>query len=435
MTFDCCKLVNVESRLCAINAGIDKFNRGGLIELYVICDDAILEIPAYRFGFDANNSALLSGTLKIKSDAEAYLFRFTPETGGFTEDMQENDNGIYFDQLLSIMIPKDRPDITWLKYQMRHKRYSFLYRDKNGLTKFLPNQRVKFNLNTNKKPAEYNGHTMFARKAALKPALHWNIAPEDPITDVFLVTTITFGHHPETFPSGFAAGQTIELPFTPYSEEATLVKVNSGLKLRVGTHYVVSGNILTLLFGEIVEPNGHPSVIDVFSAFEDQATELGSFVNHIETFSASYSSGQTITLPSAPIDQDHVYISFNDVLGLRPDTHFTLSGDTVTILFAGNPSPGDEDTFNIKYITNGGGLAISGFKQYVYETKLAIPSGTHIFLPQTPISGSLLVFYDESTVLREGVHYNITGNDFETLFDIPATSGSNPSVLDFWYPY
>jgi hypothetical protein len=432
--FDCCKLINVEGRLCSIDAGSDEMNRGGLIELFVICQDMILSVPSYSFSFDINQRSELDGMMRLRQNAEAYRFRFTPETGVFTEVQQEDDSGIYYDQTLTIQVPKDRPEITWLKYQMRNKRYAFIYRDQNGIAKYLPSLRVKMDLDTKSAPSEYNGHTLNARRASKKPALHWKLTPGQTLEDIFLASILQFRHEVISFPSGIQENGVAQISFLPFSDEAIVLILNNSIKLEPGTHYVISENRIFFKFSDEGTTES-PSTIQAFYAYEDQGTAIGSYVTHIETKSVAYTSGETFSLPSAPIDIQHLYITYNDTLLLQPGVHFTLSGSTVTLLFDSEPSLTDTDTFNCTYLSDSGSLSLGGFRNYVLKTKLEIPIGETFTLPHTPISGSLMAWYDNTIRLREGVHYNITNDEVEILFNIPATSGTYPTILDFWYAY
>lgn len=431
---DCCKLINVEGRLCVIEAGQDKLNRGGLIEIFVICQDGVLSVPAYSFSLDANQKAELDGQMQLKSNAEAYRFRFTPQTAAFREIQQETDHGSYYDQSLVLQIPKDRSEITWLKYQMRNKRYTFLYRDQNGIAKYLPNLRVKFDLDTKTKPADYNGHALTARKASKTPALNWKLSAGQTVEDIFLPATLQFKPESFNFPGGIQANDIIELAFTPYSPESIILILDDVLKLEPGTHFVLNGDKIILKFSKEATAAA-PATIHAFYAYEDQGSTIGSYAYHLETKSAPYVNGETFLLPDAPLDINHLYITFNDSLVLQPGEHFNLVGNTVTILFDSEPSASDTDTFNCLYLRASGNLDLNGFKNHIYKTKLAIPTSTIINLPHAPISGSLMIWYNNSLRFREGIHFNISGNAVTILFDIDATSGDDPTILDFWYSY
>ncbi|MEL6140679.1 MAG: hypothetical protein AAFU67_03585, partial [Bacteroidota bacterium] len=63
MTLTCFELIDVEGRLCGIDAGWDKFNRGSLVELIVIPQAYVAEIPEYNFDFDEQQSAELSSNV------------------------------------------------------------------------------------------------------------------------------------------------------------------------------------------------------------------------------------------------------------------------------------------------------------------------------------------------------------------------------------
>ena len=187
MSFEVHSLQNVEGKLCSISAGIDSFNYGGLCELYVIEHNSVLTLPSVSLQFDSGKQAIASGDIIVDTDVEAYYFQFTPDTAGFIEKMDDNNHGGYYDQSLVITIPKDRPELPWLKYKMSRGRYILIYRDNNGQTKIIgkigKGLRVKFDLDTKKDMAGFNAHTMTARRSSLEPAIFWSLAADEPILD------------------------------------------------------------------------------------------------------------------------------------------------------------------------------------------------------------------------------------------------------------
>ena len=351
MAYEFCTLQNVEGKLCLITAGLDHFNYGGLLETYVFLEDEIVSFPNYSFAFDQNGSAALNGVIQLKAGAEVYAFRFTPETGSFTEPMGEDDDGITYDQLLTISIPKDRPEITWLKHRMRLGRYAILYRDSNGITKVLRDCRIKMDLNGGKVKSDYNGHVLYARRLSASPALHFTLDASLPITSLFESTVMAMDVYQETLIEGWQTGKNITLPNIPFSAESIMIVYNSSIYLRPGEHYVINGKIITLKFSDIPE-DGAAADIQVFYAYNDATPAIDDFDQHDHTIVGGYPINTTITLPSTPVNDQYLIAVYNDSLLLRLGTDYTLAGNTISLLFSKSPS-GDDDTFSFFYATTG----------------------------------------------------------------------------------
>lgn len=436
MPYSFLELADVQARLCIITAGRDTYNHGGLSELYIIPDAQVVSVPAYSFAFGGPDAAITS-PLRIASGAELYLFQFTPETGSFTEPSQENDDGVYYDQVVTVQIPKDRAAITWLKERMRYGRYTCIYRDRNGIVKYLPGMRAKWDLDTKTKPDDYNGHTLFLRRAAPTPALPIELPGgigSDLAADVFDIAVLRLDTHVVTQPSGWAAGQTIALPFAPVAPDAPILIYNDALKLRRGEHYNLVGSTITLLFPDVPDGDAEGS-IQVLAPYYGSTGPISSFVQHSATLSATYTSGQTIALPSAPANIEHLHVRLNAAVTLRPGTHYTLSGSTVTLLFGATLGVGEEDVFHFFYARTGAAATIVGFRQFAFIESIELPSGYIFTLPHTPIAGSLLIWLNDALLLREAVDYNLNDNEIELLFDIDESTVDSPTVLDCWYAY
>lgn len=428
MAYEFCTLQNVEGKLCLITAGLDHFNYGGLLETYVFLEDEIVSFPNYSFAFDQNGSAALNGVIQLKAGAEVYAFRFTPETGSFTEPMGEDDDGITYDQLLTISIPKDRPEITWLKHRMRLGRYAILYRDSNGITKVLRDCRIKMDLNGGKVKSDYNGHVLYARRLSASPALHFTLDASLPITSLFESTVMAMDVYQETLIEGWQTGKNITLPNIPFSAESIMIVYNSSIYLRPGEHYVINGKIITLKFSDIPE-DGAAADIQVFYAYNDATPAIDDFDQHDHTIVGGYPINTTITLPSTPVNDQYLIAVYNDSLLLRLGTDYTLAGNTISLLFSKSPS-GDDDTFSFFYATTGTPLTINNWKQFLYTSPTAQSSGFTFELPHTPINDSLNIWWESSFRLRQGVHYNIVNNEVEILLDVDAAS-----TFDCWYAY
>jgi len=426
MVYDFCKLIAVEGRLCAIDSGANRLNHGSVIETIFIQEKDIVRQPDYNFAFDDQAAAELVGSLVLRSGATGYRFRFTPSTGRFTEPMQETDDGIFYPQLLTIQIPKDRPEITWLKHHIRWGRYAILYRDGNGNTKFIRRQRVKLDLSTGQSMVDYNGHTLVARRSTDEPALHWQLSPTASLESIFTVAALFFKTEFVSLPEGWQAGKVIQLSSTPFSSESMLVIYNQAPPLQAGSHFTLNGDKITLQFADDVA-SGDPGTIYILYASNDIGTDIGAFVQGKETKGASYSNGSTFALPSSPIDSDNLLIIYNDALTLVPGTDYSLAGNTVTHNWGGDSG----DTFRYFFAAAGGGpIPISGWKQYSFPVVSAESSGFTFNLPHTPIANSLMLHYDGSVWLEEGVHFNLTDDEIEILFDLPADSS-----LLAWYAY
>lgn len=429
MAYDFCEILSVEGMLCAIPAGYIRYNHGGMNEAIFLPESYIISFPEYSFSFDENKAAQLTGSIILRAGATGYRFRFTRDTGNFSEPMQENDDGPYYDQLFAISIPKDRPEITWLKQRMSRPRYALLYRDANGITKALRNLRVKMDLNTGRKAEEYNGHILYARKASELPAMHWNISPSSALETIFTVSSITLATYATSLAEGWQVGKKIQLPYTPINSESVVAIYNNVLHLRLGTDFTVSGDFVTLNFADIPDGGG-PGELTFFFAANRIASDISGFVQDISTKTSSYSSGETIVLPSSPADDGHLLITMNHTVALRRGVDYTLSGNTITLLFPGTPSGGDPDTFHCFYATSGSALDIAGWKNYRHNMPTGLTTGSQFTLPHTPLANSLLLWYDGHLLLEPGVHYNLNTDEVTIQFDTAAKSS-----IDAWYAY
>lgn len=436
MPYSFLELADVQARLCIVTDGRDHLNQGGLGELYVIPDAQVIASGSYSWAFGGPSAAITS-PLRLASGATLYRFHFTPETGSFTEPSQENDDGVYYDQVITLQIPKDRSSVTWLKERMRYGRYTCIYRDRNGIVKYLPGMRAKWDLDTKTKPDDYNGHTLYFRRASPTPALHIELPGgigSDLAADVFDIAVLRLDTHVVTQASGWASGQTISLPFSPIAPEAAIVMYNEALKLRLGDHYTLSANTITLLFPDV--PDGQAlGTIQVLYPYYGSSGPIAAFARQVATRSTTYSSGTTIVLSGTPTDVEHILITLNESVVLRPGTHYTLSGSTITLLVGATLASGEQDVFDVFYATTGTAATIVGFRQHTFQESIALSSG-HIFtLPHSPVAGSLLIWMNEALLLRAGTHYNLNDDEIELLFDVPASTVSDPTVLDCWFAY
>lgn len=181
------RLQSIDKKLGLLDEGLNRLNVGGLLELYCIIPSDISSFPTYNFSFDSTKEAKASGDIDLLADSEVYVFRFTPATGGFTEKMSEDIDGVYYEQLLSISIPKDHPALTWIKQTMRRRRFLFIYRDSNGLIKLLNKQnegaRVKFDLQIGNKSTDFNHTSISILRNSRTPAIFWDIPLQDNIID------------------------------------------------------------------------------------------------------------------------------------------------------------------------------------------------------------------------------------------------------------
>jgi hypothetical protein len=345
--------------------------------------------------------------------------------------MDENDNGVFFDQLFTISIPKDRPELTWLKYRMRHGRYTLLYRDANGLAKVARNLRVKFDLNTGKRGEEYNGHVMYARKASTAPAIHWALSSTSSLESIYQMSNVQMDVHQITLPEGWQSGKKIDLPFTPISLESIYATYNTALVLRPGTDFTLSGNTVTLNFSDIVG-DGPDGELHFFYAANKLGDGLSGFSQEIFSKTSAYTSGETITLAGTPDNTDHMHIRMNRAITLRPGIDFTLSGTVVTLLFGSSPTVVSPDQFHV-YHANTSSVApleIAGWKMFSFYTASKLLAGHRIILPHTPIANSLLVRQDDVMQLLPAIDYNLLTNEVEILNSIDADTR-----ITCWYAY
>jgi hypothetical protein len=310
---------------------------------------------------------------------------------------------------------------------MSQGRYAMLYRDANGATKALRNVRVKMDLGTGKAGADYNGHVLYARRAAIQPSWHWQLAPTSPLESLFVESNISLDNLLISLPQGWQPGRQIQLPFTPISQDSLLVVYNNVLYLLPGEHYTLNGAMVTLLHADQAEP-GAPGELLFFYACNRIADGLTGWRQEYFEKEDSYTSGETITLDVAPASLDHIHIRWNDALALRPGVDFSLAGTTITLLNASAPPPGDPDRFFVTYATAGEEpIAISAFRNYRHVGP-ALEASDTILLPHAPIANSLFLKLEETFLLVPGLHYNLDGNEVEILFEVPAGT-----VLDAWY--
>jgi hypothetical protein len=428
MAFDFCKIQNVEGRLCLIDAGRDHFNHGGLLEIYVIPEGDIIAFPAYNFTFDETGAAILEGSILLRPGVSAYRFRFSPDSAGFSEPMEESDDGIFYDQLLTMMIPKDRPEITHLKHKMRFARYTFLYKDSNGIIKVLRKCRVKFDLESGKSLPDYNGHTLQARRKSIKPALHF--ADNLTFEDLLDLAELRFDYFQQLFVEGWQSGKIIELPQRPASDHSLIIYYNNALKLRQGDHYQVNGRQIILNFNEEIPEGGDAADVQIFYAYFGTGSAVAAFHQESATKTASYSSGELITLSTAPADDQHLIIRYNNYLTLRLGIDYTLSGNDITLLMGNDPTALDPDAFTIYYLSDGAPLSVSGWQNFTHAAPAGLASGSTFNLPHTPITDSLLVHMDTGATLRPGVDFNILNDEITILFY--AEPGA---LFDCFYAY
>jgi hypothetical protein len=428
MAYDFCEIAPVP-RLCAVDYGFNRHNVGGMNEAIFFPENYVISFPPYNVAFAKADTPQLVGSIILRAGAVGYRFRFTPETGEYTEPQTETDDGVYYDQTFTLSIPKDRPEISWLKHRMSQGRYAMIYRDANGATKALRNLRVKMDLATGKAGADYNGHVLYARRAAIQPSWHWQLAPTSALESLFVESNISLDNYMVTLPQGWQAGRQIVLPFTPISSDSLLVVYNNVLYLLPGEHYTLNGATVTLLDADAGTADA-PGELLFFYACNRLENGLTGWEQEYFEKSTSYSSGETITLSTAPASLDHVHIRYNDALALRPGIDFSLSGTTITLLKSSTPPSGDPDRFFITYATAGlEPIAISGWTNYRHVGPALVATDT-ILLPHAPIAGSLFLKLEESFLLVPGLHYNLTGNEVEILFDVPAGT-----VIDAWYCY
>lgn len=363
MAYDFSRIISIEGRLSLVNAGFDRLNQGSLVELLAFPESDILSVPSYSFSFDNNQAATLSGSLVLRNGAEGYRMRFSPGNSSFSETEQENDDGIFWEQSLTIRIPKDRPEVTWLKQRTRHGRYAMLYRDANGIVKFLRNQRVKLDLNTGNDRGGFNGHTLVGRRSSTQPAIHWSVSSGQSITEIYSQANINLDVIFYALPEGWQAGKVLELNHTPFNAHALEVVYNQAVSLRYGEHYVVNGQQLTLLFNDEVQ-GGEEGTIYCIYGTQTSGAAVGAFAQERVVKSSAYSSGETLVLTNSAIADQQLLIIYNASIVLRPGIDFNISGNTISLLFAGDPG-GDQDTFDVFYaIDNGSSLSIMGWQQF-----------------------------------------------------------------------
>lgn len=180
MAFELTIFKALPDNLAVVDAGFDQLNQGGLNELLMILPENITAFPSYNPNWDDTGKFQLPNTnITLAADSEIYRIRFSPETGGFTENNRNDNRGYWFESGIKIDIPKDRPEVTFLKYKMRGRRYVALIRDNNGLVKVVGDaskgMQFNFQLDTKTGRGDYNGHTMSGKLNTLRPIPFWAI--------------------------------------------------------------------------------------------------------------------------------------------------------------------------------------------------------------------------------------------------------------------
>lgn len=428
--------VNNIDQLCRITAGWSKLNLGGLIEIIAFDEGAILSAPTYRYAFDENRKMQLDGKITLRQGAEFYYFKFTPDTGGFTEEEVDTENGVHYDQSLSAFFPKDHPEYTYVKHTMRNRRYAFLYRDSNGLVKLLRNHRTQSNLNTQTQQSQKNGHNFRTRQLSLAPAMLLidPVSKDSVLTNIDLAfedTTPIYKVQRQIYAGGFTKGTTIQLNHPAIWTKSVQVWLNGTLTLKQGRDYNNSLDQITLCFDEAGE-----SSIDVIYPTLNLGTAISAFNKHTATKTASYVSGEQFTLPSSPISSDHLKIIHNDTILLRHGIDYTLAGADVTILFDSDPTPTDTDTFTCFYTTGGGAnLTLKGYDTFVIRTTLDIAVNTTYTLRHTPIANSVEVYLNDAVLLLEGTDYQVTNDEIEFLIQIDADANEDINEVRVFHAY
>lgn len=433
MSYQYRELTDVSGCLTNIEAGLDKFNLGGLIEVAIVPQVYVISMPTTT---EANGS--FSGTVQLLPGSRLFNVGFLPETGGFTEKMLENDAGVYYDQALTIQIPKDRPEVTTFKNTVKRGRYLIIYRDQNGITKLLHNMRIKVDLDTGKAPSNLNGHTLTASRSTTMAASAYTLPQgSDSVVDAIEMTQLSLYYQEFALPGGVSPGQELALLHPVLFNGAALVFLNQGLRLRPGIHYTIAGDRMTLDIRDNVDAAG-PSLIQVWAP----AGLVGGVMNrpytHLETITDSFVSGHQFTLPQTPIDTDHLILTHNQSFALRPGQDYTLSGDTVILLFDGDPLPGDPDTIQAMIwseVAENSAVTINGFAHFAY-TVSRIAQDDFFQLPNTPLPNTLYLRMDSGLLLLEGQDYN-NGNFgiINWLIDVEPPNGTGLIDIDVWYAY
>lgn len=423
-------------RLCQIAAGWSKMNLGGLIELYAFDERSIVKMPDYRFSFDAGKRYVLEGTIMLRKDAVFYRFQFTNDTARFTETQQENDQGVYYEQSLNAIFPKDRADLIWLKHTMRNNRYTLLYRDSNGIVKVLRNQRVKFDLDTGTTQSDKNRYGFQSRRLSKFPApvLADPITDEEVIDDIstaFEETTISFARQVQQYPAGIVDGVSIQMNQPAFTTRGYQVILNQAVYLKRSRDFVTSTEKIT--FKTNVEG---ASRIDIIYPVEDVADAIAGFGKYIETYTAAYAAGTSFQLPNEPISDEHLKIIYNDTLLLEQGTDYNRVGDTIFLLFDGSPTATDTDTFHCMFShASGSSIDIQGWDNFTIRTTRDIEPNTAYKLKKLPINGSIEVYLNDAILLREGTDYTTSGGFLDIIQKIEKAENGNFNEVRVYHAY
>lgn len=146
-------------------------NLGGVAALYYTDQSDVLTVPE-------ETDLVLQGDITLKPGAVWYKLEATFNTRSFKEDPKTSRHGVIFNQQLKGFKPKDSATLAHALNDLRHRRLAYLYRDQNGIMRFVPNAEFLASFDTETVGGR-NGYEFNLRSESLQPALYY--AGEVPI--------------------------------------------------------------------------------------------------------------------------------------------------------------------------------------------------------------------------------------------------------------
>lgn len=155
-------------RVCDVQS-IEKYcgaNSGGISEVYLLLPSAVARIGVQHC------VAKVAGNSIVLNIGHNYIkLAFAKQTAVHSEKtILNNKAGDYYEQNLSLTIPKQRHEVLTLVQQLRNRRFHAIYKDSNGMAWLLQNLRLSAERTTGARYVDRNGVTFSFTGRSLKPA-------------------------------------------------------------------------------------------------------------------------------------------------------------------------------------------------------------------------------------------------------------------------
>lgn len=168
--------------------------------------------------------------------------------------------------------------------------------------------------------------------------VYWRIVNMDTSLDILVATGDVPGADATGIHTSFVGGTFLEpeVNFSAFNGVATQIKFIKQIKDSCGN---LSPKEEIIFNADATSGNFEIECMGVTIAFAKEVTE----------YTASYPDNSDITLANIPM-ANSIQVTKNNSLVLVEDTHYTVSGVTVTILNGSDdPTPTDTDVFEISY--------------------------------------------------------------------------------------